>query len=75
VVGDLDGSCSIEEQCSLAFTTCAGEEGNFKCMCQEDYVRNAAKNGCVKSGSQNQKFKIQFKKNNHLRSDTPGGIV
>lgn len=57
MVGDLDGSCSIEEQCILEFTTCAGEEGNFKCMCQEDYVKNAAKNGCVKSESKYQKFK------------------
>lgn len=51
VVGGLEESCLIEEQCSMQFTTCAGEEGDFKCMCAESYVKNAAKNGCVKSKS------------------------
>lgn len=36
---DLGGSCSIEEQCAVEFATCAGEEDNYKCMCQKGYVQ------------------------------------
>jgi hypothetical protein len=51
VVGELQGSCEVDEQCVLPNVSCTGEEGNFKCFCNEGFVNNADITACLDSES------------------------
>jgi hypothetical protein len=57
----VGGSCLVEEQCTLDYATCAGEEGNFKCECEEGYVHDPDENdACLKGRLQHGPNTIHF---------------